>query len=167
MTATLQGYIDSLEPLVERFELKSTAKVKTQGGMNYIYGLQTNLTKAKFQSTYVDYEGVKLEYEMTTSRYLGTGSKVIVRSESGNLIAEYIIIIYGDVDGSATINSNDALTLSNSITGVTESLTGAQKLAANVEGTRIQINNLDKGVIKSVVSGTMNINQVTGKGEQA
>ncbi|MBQ5591453.1 MAG: hypothetical protein IIU80_00705 [Clostridia bacterium] len=162
MTATLQGYIDSLEPLVERFELKSTAKVKTQGGVNYIYGLQTNLTKVKFQSTYVDYEGVKLEYEMTTSRYLGTGSKVIVRSESGNLIAEYIIIIYGDVDGSATINSKDSLKIADSLIGGAV-LTGASKMAANVEGTRVKINDKDIAVINSVVADATTIDQVTGK----
>ena len=166
MVSTLQGYIDSLVPLNERFELKGTAAVKTQSGVNYIYGLQTNLTKAKFQSTYVDYEDVTLEYEMTTSRYLGTGSKVLVKSLSGELIAEYVILIYGDVDGSATISVRDGSKIAASIAG-TASLSQAEKLAANVEGVRVQINAKDKAVIQAIVAGTMVIDQTTGKGVDA
>ncbi len=166
MAATLQGYIDSLVPAkTERFEIIGGASVKTQGGVNYIVGLQTNLTKAKFQSTYADYENVKLEYEMTTARYLGTGSRIIVKSaDSGEVIAEYVIVIYGDVDGSATINARDAVAISDSLAGITDSLTGAAKLAANVEGTRTTINAKDADVIDAVVAGTMVIDQSTGKG---
>lgn len=166
MTATLQGYIDSLIPApTERFELIGGATVKTQGGVNYIIGLQTSLTKAKFQSTFADYENVKLEYEMTTARYLGTGSKVIVRSSvTGEVIAEYVVVIYGDIDGSATINARDSLAIGNSISGTSDSLVGAQKLAANVEGTRTTINAKDAAVIDAVVDGSMTIDQSTGKG---
>ena len=166
MTATLQGYIDSLIPAqAERFEIVGGASVKTQGGVNYIVGLQPSLTKAKFQSTYADYENVTLEYNMTTARYMGTGSTVTVKSTAtGEVIAEYVIVIYGDVDGTATINGRDAAAVSNSITGVADSLTGAAKLAANVEGTRATINAKDASVIRAVAGGSMTIDQSTGKG---
>lgn len=164
MTATLQGYIDSLEPCNERFEPKDTAVFQTVGGVNYISGLQTNLTKAKFQSTFVDFEDVTLEYEMTTSRYLGTGSKVIVKSLSGEIIDEYIIVIYGDVDGSATVNSRDVFAVSNSVSGVSDPLKGECKLAANVEGSRATINAKDATVLDAVAAGSMVIDQITGKG---
>ncbi len=166
MTATLQGYIDSLVPAqTERFEIIGGATVKTQGGVNYIVGLQPSLTKAKFQSTYADYENVTIEYNMTTARYMGTGSTITVKSTStGEVIAEYVIVIYGDVDGTATINGRDAAAVSNSITGVADSLTGAAKLAANVEGTRATINAKDASVIRSVAGGSMTIDQTTGKG---
>lgn len=168
MTAALQGYIDSLVPAaVAKFEPKGTAVFKTQGGVNYIYGLQTSLTKAKFQSTYVEYENVVLEYDMTTARYLGTGSTVTVKSKSGEVIAVYVIVIYGDVDGSATINARDAIEISNSIAGISESLSGARKLAANVEGSRTTINAKDADVIDAVVAGSMTVNQVTGKGTES
>ncbi len=150
--------------IVERFEVVGGASVVKQGGVNYIVGLQPSLTKAKFQNTYIDYENVKVEINMTTARYLGTGSTVTVKSQSGEVIDEYVIVIYGDVDGTATINGRDAVEVSNSVTGVTESLTGAAKLAANVEGTRATINAKDATVIRSVAGGTMTIDQTTGKG---
>ena len=162
MSATLQGYIDMLEPYTARFEPKGTAIFMTQGGVNYICGLQLNLTKAKFERDYVDYADVTLEYEMTTSRYLGTGSTVTVRSLDGEVIGVYVILIYGDVDGSATITARDASAIAKFIAGGTVS--AAAKLAANVEGTRVQINAKDRDVVKAVVAGTMIIDQVKGKG---
>ena len=102
---------------------------------------------------------------MTTARYMGTGSTVTVTSTiTGEVIAEYVIVIYGDVDGTATINARDALAITNSISGVADSLTGAAKLAANVEGTRATINAKDASVIRAVAGGTMVIDQTTGKG---
>ncbi|MBP3446738.1 MAG: bacterial Ig-like domain-containing protein [Clostridia bacterium] len=149
---------------VARFEVVGGASVKTQGGVKYIVGLQTSLTKAKFQSTFVDYENVTLTYKMTTSRYMGTGSTVTVTSTiTGEVIGEYVIVIYGDVDGSATINARDGSRIAASIAGTT-SLSQAEKLAANVEGARVQINAKDKAVIQAVVAGTMVIDQATGKG---
>ncbi len=141
------------------------ATVVTQGGVNYITGLQPSLTKSKFQSTHIDSENVTVEISMTTARYMGTGSTVTVKSTAtGEVIAEYVAVIYGDVDGTATINGRDAAAVSNSITGVADSLTGAAKLAANVEGTRATINAKDASVIRSVAGGSMTIDQSTGKG---
>ncbi len=166
MTTILQGYIDSLNPAaIEKFETIGTAKIKTQGGVNYIIGLQPRLTKAAFQKSFVSYENVKLEYNMTTSRYMGTGSTVTVKSaNTGEVIDTYVILIYGDVDGNAAIDATDALVVFNSISGETSPLSGVQKLAANVEGSRAVINNNDKSVIESVAKGTMTIDQSTGKG---
>ena len=167
----LKGYVDMLIPVevyTEYFNVTGGASVKTQAGVNYIVGLQTNLTKAKFQSTFADYENVTLEYKMTTSRYLGTGSTVTVKSkQTGEVIAEYVIVVYGDIDGSATINASDALAVANSVSGASGTLTGAAKLAANVEGTRVQINDKDVEVIYGVAEGTMSIDQSTGKGVKA
>ncbi len=164
----LVGYYNLLEIAEEYrpyFEVAGGATVLTQGGVNYIAGLQPSLTKAKFQSTYADFENVTLEYNMTTARYMGTGSTVTVKSAlTGEVIAEYVIVIYGDVDGTATINGRDAAAVSNSITSVADSLTGAAKLAANVEGTRATINAKDASVIRAVAGGSMTIDQATGKG---
>ncbi len=149
----------------EVFELVGGATVMAQGGVNYIVGLQPSLTKAKFKSTYVNYGNVDVEISATTSRYLGTGSTVTVKSKStGEVIAEYVVVIYGDVDGSATINGRDALAVSNSVSGAADVLTGAAKLAANVEGTRTTINAKDAAVLDAVAGGTMIIDQTTGKG---
>ncbi len=149
----------------ETFEIIGDATVIEQGGVNYIVGLQPSLTKARFQNTYISSENVTVEINMTTARYLGTGSTVTVKSEAtGEVIAEYVIVIYGDVDGTATINARDAVEISNSLSGVTDSLTGAAKLAANVEGTRTTINAKDADIIDAVVAGAMIIDQLSGKG---
>ena len=164
-TATFEITVIEEVQIVERFEIVGGAKVVKQGGVNYIVGLQPSLTKAKFQNTYIDYENVKVTISMTTARYLGTGSTVTVTSvATGEVIAEYVIVIYGDVDGTATINGRDAAAVSNSVTGSADPLTGAAKLAANVEGTRATINAKDASVIRSVDEGSMTIDQSTGKG---
>lgn len=163
--ADYEPFDPTLIEIEDRFEIVGGATVMTQGGVNYIVGLQPSLTKTKFQSTYIDSENVTVEINMSTARYLGTGSTVTVKSEiTGEVVAEYVVVIYGDVDGSATINGRDAAAVSNSITGVADSLTGAAKLAANVEGTRTTINAKDAAVISSVTGGTMIIDQTTGKG---
>ena len=166
----IEGY-EPFDPTLiseEKFEVIGNATVITQGGVNYIVGLQPSLTKVKFQSTYISCENVTVEINMTTARYMGTGSTVTVKSEvTDEVIAEYTIVIYGDVDGSATINGRDAAVVSNSITGVAESLTGATKLAANVEGTRATINAKDAFVISAVAGGSMVIDQLTGKGAES
>lgn len=163
--ADYEPFDPTLIEIEDRFEIVGGATVMTQGGVNYIVGLQPSLTKTKFQSTYIDSENVTVEINMSTARYLGTGSTVTVKSEiTGEVVAEYVVVIYGDVDGSATINGRDAAAVSNSITGVADSLTGAAKLAANVEGTRTTINAKDAAVINSVTGGTMIIDQTTGKG---
>ena len=164
-TATFEITVNEVVQVTEKFEIVGGAKVVKQSGVNYIVGLQPSLTKAKFQSTYAEYENVTLVFNMTTARYMGTGSTLTVKSTiTGEVIAEYVIVIYGDVDGSATINGRDAAAVSNSITGVADSLTGAAKLAANVEGARATINAKDASVIRAVAGGSMTIDQSTGKG---
>ena len=164
----IEGY-EPFDPTLieEKFEIIGGAMVKTQGGVSYITGLQPSLTKSKFQSTHIDSENVTIEISMTTARYMGTGSTVTVKSNDGEIIAEYVIVIYGDVDGTATINGRDATAVSNSVTGSADPLTGAAKLAANVEGTRTTINAKDASVIRSVAGGSMTIDQSTGKGVEA
>ena len=165
MAATLQGYLDMLEPdVTENFEAIGTTVFKTQKGVNYIYGLKEKLTTAQFERTYVSFENVTLEYELTTARWLGTGSVVRVISDSTNeVIAEYVIVIYGDVDGSAVVDSEDATLILDSINGVTSPLDGEYKLAANVAGTRANIDTDDKIALDDVIKGTLVIDQVSGK----
>ena len=157
--------LKQVEPeYVERFEPNDTAVFKTQGGVKYIWGLQPRLLKTTFQSKYVTYENVKLEYSMTTSRYLGTGSTVTVKSaKTGEVIDTYIIIIYGDLDGSATIDKADAKILMKYLAGTSSGLTAIQKIAANVEGRTAGVNSADQTYLDQVVSGKRVIDQVTGK----
>lgn len=61
---------------------------------------------------------------------VGTGSRIKVK-ENGNVLREYIIIIYGDVNGDGKINSTDLLVLQRHILEI-EELNGVFKKAANI-----------------------------------
>ncbi len=158
----IEGY-EPFDP-TECFELIGDASVKTQGGVNYIVGLRAMVTKANFNSAYINYKNVTVEYTMSTARYLGTGSKVTVKSSAtGEVIAEYIVVVYGDIDGTGTINARDVLAVSNSISGATDTLMGAEKIAANLEGSRDALNAKDVAALRAVLAGSKTIDRTTGK----
>lgn len=56
---------------------------------------------------YIDVEGATVEY-VETSQGFGTGTKVIIKSElTGNVYAEYTIVISGDVTGDGFVDAFD------------------------------------------------------------
>ncbi len=162
MTATLQGYIDSLE-LEEAqsiFKAKEGSTTIIDGG--YIYGLTTGMTKASFQSNFVTYENVTLTYSGNSGRYLGTGTTVTVTSTINNeVIGTYTIIIYGDINGDGTITVIDSTLLSSSLQKNVV-LSSVQKKAANLNGDRY-VNVVDNTLLSNVIKKTSSINQATGK----
>ena len=165
MTATLQGYIDSLEPedtKVAKFELKNGASYKKSGGVTYIKGLDTGLRENTLKSTYFEMENVNVTItKAVTGRYIGTGSTVTVTDLDGNVIGEYVILIYGDVNGDGTITARDINDIENQIMSVS-SLTAAGILAANINGDRM-VTAADGKLIENVISGSGVLNQSTGR----
>ena len=161
MAQTLQGYIDSLEQAYSELQAKagSTTVIKN----NYIYGLQTGLTKSRFESAYVSKQNVTVTYSgSTSSRYLGTGTTVTVTSTiTGSVIATYTIVIFGDVDGDGAVNTNDSSRILNAANGIEDSLSAAAKKAANINGDRFT-NIADATLIKNAYYGMVSIDQTTG-----
>lgn len=162
MTATLQGYIDSLEPEDAKATFKakdgSTAIIKN----GYIYGLATGMSKTAFQNNFVTYENVTLTYSGNKGRYLGTGTTVTVTSTITNeVIGTYTIVIYGDINGDGSITILDSALLSSSLKKIV-TLTSAQKMAANLNGDRY-VNVVDNTLLNNVINKTATINQRTGK----
>lgn len=162
MTATLQGYIDSLEleDAKATFKVKdgSTAIIKN----GYIYGLATGMSKTAFQNNFVTYENVTLTYSGNKGRYLGTGTTVTVTSTITNeVIGTYTIVIYGDINGDGSITILDSALLSSSLKKIV-TLTSAQKMAANLNGDRY-VNVVDNTLLNNVINKTATINQRTGK----
>ena len=148
---------------VARFELINGAKVKSSGGVKYIIGLRTGLTESAFKSAYTSSENVTIKVtKASTGRYLGTGSKVVVKSTiDGSTIGEYVILIYGDLNGDGNVNLNDSTYLSRALKNKV-TLTPAQRLAANLNGDRA-VNLIDGTLLLSVVRNKGTINQSTGK----
>ena len=162
MTATLQGYIDSLEleEAKATFEAKEGSTTVIKDG--YIYGLTTGLTKASFLNNFVTYENVTISYSGNKGRYLGTGTVVTATSTlTGEVIGTYTIIIYGDVSGDGVINSVDELMVSNTIQKNFILSPAASKAARLV--SRKALTNADYLALRAVVRKQASINQKTGK----
>ncbi|MBR3836027.1 MAG: hypothetical protein IKJ69_04470 [Clostridia bacterium] len=166
MAVTLQGYIDMLEPeevLTESFELAGTAAFKTVQGKTYIIGVKEKLTTTVFKKSYISYENVTVDVVASAGRYVGTGSVVTVTSDlTGEVIATYEVVLFGDINGDALINNSDSVALFHTLAGVAAPLADAYKVAANLEGTRPVINKNDRSYLDQVLVGKMSIDQSTG-----
>ncbi len=171
-----QGEVDKLyEKLVEyknmlilkdqkvaKFELTNGAKYKTSGGVTYIVGLRTGLSDAALKNGYFVMENVTVTIKKAMGRSVGTGSTVTVKSTiDGSTIGQYVILIYGDLNGDGAITMLDSTLLSSSLKKAI-TLTPAQKLAANLNGDRY-VNVVDNTLLNNVINKTAAINQQTGK----
>ena len=146
---------------VARFELKNGAAYKKSGGVTYIKGLNTGLLETTLKNTYFEMENVNVTItKAVTGRYIGTGSTVTVTDLNDNVIGEYVILIYGDVNGDGLITARDINDIENQIMSVSE-LTAAGRLAANVSGGRI-VTAADGKLIKTVISGSGVLDQSAG-----
>ena len=162
MTATLQGYIDSLELEDAKAIFKAKDGSTTIIKNGYIYGLATGMSKTAFQNNFVTYENVKFTYSGNKGRYLGTGTTVTVTSTITNeVIGTYTLVIYGDINGDGSITILDSALLSSSLKKIV-TLTSAQKMAANLNGDRY-VNVVDNTLLNNVINKTATINQRTGK----
>ena len=165
MQSTLQSYVDMLilkDQKVAKFELTNGAKYKTSGGVTYIVGLRTGLSDAALKNGYFVMENVTVTIKKALGRSVGTGSTVTVKSTiDGSTIGQYVILIYGDLNGDGAITMLDSTLLSSSLKKAI-TLTPAQKLAANLNGDRY-VNVVDNTLLNNVINKTAAINQQTGK----
>ena len=147
---------------VAKFELKNGAKYKTSGGITYIIGLRTGLTDSALKSNFFVMENVSVSIKKVMGRTVGTGTKITVKSTLDNsVIGEYVILIYGDINGDGMITMLDSsILLSYLNKGAT--FTAVQKLAANVNGDRY-VNFVDVRMLNNVIYKVSVINQQTGK----
>ena len=95
-------------------ELKFDESLKIEGniisGFNYKDMSVDNIKKyitTKYETQIENYKGEKIEKKQLA----GTGSKIKILNEKQETIAEYIIVLYGDVNGDGKINSVDLLVL--------------------------------------------------------
>ena len=121
-----------ITPIFERVpvELKpadgSNAIIKVEDDVStpktgFIYGLDTRLTENKLLSDYLAVEGDgRIEVTLTKFNVCGTGTRIDVYDNVTNaIVATYYIIIFGDINGDAEIDSLDTSMLDSEIAGKT------------------------------------------------
>ena len=161
MADVLQGYIDSLVPAPEEyFGFAEGVEVIEQGGVMYVGGFRKSMSESQLER-YLDYENVEVECEASSNRF-GTGSTITVTYSNGDT-QTYVIIIYGDVNGDAKIDSEDASCLEATLNLTEDPLTGAYKLAANISGSNSKVNDSDLTALADVAASVLEIDQLTGK----
>ena len=87
----------------------------------------------------------------------GTGAKVKVWA-NGTLIDEYSIVIYGDINGDAVIDSSDGTTLARAVSGYYTISSGVFSQAADVDASG-DIGAMDATTLARAISGYTSISQ--------
>ena len=135
----------------------------------YIYGLTRGLTVANL-SRYITvtndgYYEVEGAY---ANRLVGTGTIIKVYDKDGNFVEQFRVVIYGDIDGNASINGNDTTAGKQEVSSRTwSSRTGRIDYifrAADLDQNGA-FNATDATNHGRVVSNVMAINQITGRAQ--
>lgn len=132
---------------------------------NLVYGLETGITKEKFENEYVSLVGnAQIEYSAVGDS-LGTGSTVSLRSNDDNeIVGEYSIIIFGDVTGDGNIDSVDAgmlIDYENFLVSWNSEEHKTLLIAADVNGDG-NVDSIDADILIDVENYIMEICQATG-----
>ena len=88
---------------------------------------------------------------------IGTGSKVVLKDASGNVLQSYDVVVYGDVTGDGIINALDLLRVKKHILGVTK-FEGINFLAGDPSGNGV-IDALDLLRVQKDILGVKKIAQ--------
>ena len=118
--------------------------------------LENIMTSEKYMVKIVDKEGNILE----DGDLVGTGAKVQIftNTDTQNIVAEYNIIIYGDVDGNGKINSVDLLKLQRHILEI-EELDFLSQKAGNINKNGKKPTSVDLLLIQRHILGLKQIEQ--------
>ncbi len=100
---------------------------------NYVYGVDAGITEEDLAGYFTVTNG-SFEIVANDAGYKnGTGATLVVKDNDGNEVAHYTLVIFGDVNGDAVINSTDITELT-LFTQNAVALVDAAYFAANVNG---------------------------------
>ena len=140
----------------------------------YVYGLKERLKESTLLDSYIAVQGdgrIEVVLNPNFGSYAETGTTINVYDNVTNeLVESFRVIIFGDVNGDARVNSTDASLISNEVVGDTDwSIKNSNNYAAykfkaaNVRADRF-ITSTDSSIIKDYAVGTAIIDQTTGIG---
>ena len=114
-----------------KFDKNLTIKGNIISGFDYKNMTVENIKKYITTNYKIQFENYKEELLQDTA-LCGTGSKIkIIKEETNEVLAEYVILLYGDVTGDGKINSVDLLILQRDILEI-EKLDEIFKKAGNI-----------------------------------
>lgn len=122
--------------------------------VNYLLGQLKNKLNTNLTIQIYDNNGKKL----INNELVGTGSRVVILNENSNIVEEYKIIIYGDVNGDGKINSIDLLVLQRHILEI-DKLNDIFLIAGNIRKNGANPSSLDSFLIQRHILGLQFIEQ--------
>lgn len=141
----------------------STTVIDETAGL--IYGLAPGMTKAEFESGFVDVLGNgRLEY-ISESGGFGTGTKVeLIANATGEVIQTYTIVIFGDVNGDGAITGIDAGIIVNVENYMVswDAITNAAMIKAGDVNGDGSVTGIDSGIVVNAENYVVILDQTTG-----
>jgi len=146
-------------------EAKAASATVVNTDEHLIYGLSPGITRADFESNYIQIVGdARIEYSVEKA-YLGTGMKIyLIDNVTGDTMGVYTVVIFGDVNGDGNINNTDAgiiVNFDNYYIFWDPVIDAAFLAAGDVNGDN-NINNTDAGIVVNFDNYVLNIDQTTG-----
>ena len=127
---------------------------------NYIFGIEPGTTANGFENDYAQVQGDgRLEFSFYIDSF-GTGTSVdLIDNVTDSVVATYVVVIFGDVDGDGLIVAADRdLTAKVSSYQTAFEQGSALEYAADLNGDRV-IDAFDLNLMKAVVRGICSIDQ--------
>lgn len=110
----------------------STGHAATKDGVNYLYGVQPGTNEAGLADYFEAVDG-KLVWN-STGTVGGTGTVCELQTNDSTVVATYILIIFGDVDGDGIITVTDSGNVEKAAAFDSTAVTGYGVISANVDG---------------------------------
>lgn len=168
LEATLQAALDNFKSAAEAPELGAidgttgaigevVVDEETGFTTGYLYGVTAG-DSAENYFELVDAEAGTVEWSLgTASNVNGTGAVATVKDTKGNAVAEYTLVIFGDVNGDGSVTAADSGVIKNATVGG-EIAGDVNAFAGDVNGDG-SVTAADSGVIKNAtVGGEITVN---------
>lgn len=160
------GGLETATNAVNGAVIETTSVTSDGVKRGYIYGLRASLSQEALTSS-ISGENVTIKVTKGASgRYYGTDSKVQVYSkETGDLIEEYTVIVFGDVNKDGLINTADVAMIEIYLKGTSTLTPGQMKAAKIVSGNSVGgPTQEDKETFEKILTNqvALEIDQTTG-----
>ena len=138
----------------------SGATLDRENGL--LFGVDPELSDEKIIERYLDLKGNgTLSF---SEERPGTGSTLTLYDKDGEVLEEFTLLIYGDLNGDGFINQSDLPIMKAMVIGTIQPTDDPLAyLAANLAAADDEVNFTDRTFLLSIIVGTSEYNQATGE----